>query len=51
MVRDGKLLKIDAGDNVAVALEDIAAGETLESGHIVLTAKEDYRQRPQDCPQ
>ena len=41
MVRSSKLLKIDAGDNVAVALEDIAAGETLEIGGLRLTAKED----------
>lgn len=40
MVRDGKLLKIDASDTVAVALEDIAAGEILKNGHVVLTAKE-----------
>jgi altronate hydrolase len=41
MMRGGKLLKIDAEDNVAVALEDIAAGETLQIGGLRLTAKED----------
>jgi altronate hydrolase len=40
VVRGGKLLKIDARDNVAVALEDIAAGETLEIGASALTVKE-----------
>ena len=41
MVRGGKLLKIDAKDNVAVVLEDIAAGETLGIGGLGLTARED----------
>jgi altronate hydrolase len=40
VVRGSKLLKIDARDNEAVALEDIAAGETLEIGASALTAKE-----------
>jgi altronate hydrolase len=40
VVRGSKLLKIDARDNVAVALEDIAAGEMLEIGASALTAKE-----------
>ncbi len=41
MVRGGKLLKIDAKDNVAVAMEHIMAGEKLEIGGFGLTAKED----------
>jgi altronate hydrolase len=41
VVKSSKLLKIDARDNVAVALEDIAAGETLEIDGLRLTAKED----------
>jgi altronate hydrolase len=41
VLRSGKLLKIDARDNVAVALEDIASGEALEISSLALTAKED----------
>ena len=46
MVRSSKLLKIDARDNVAVALEDIAAGETLEIGGLSADGKGRHRQRP-----
>ena len=41
MVAGGKLLKINIADNVAIALEDISAGETLKIEGFSLTARED----------
>jgi altronate hydrolase len=40
MIKNGKLIKIDRKDNVAVALDNITAGEQLEIGCFKLTAKE-----------
>ena len=37
----GKLLKINIADNVAIALEDISAGETMKIEDFSLTARED----------